>query len=196
MANQLPLPALLDIAYLMTNQLPLPALIDIAYLMANQLPLPALLDIAYLMANQLTLPALLDIGYLMANQLPLPALQDIAIVTLCVCNIATSKNNSLEIRLKRQCALSVRKSWATNAQDTLDKYDMGTIDDIVACNNPRQTKKLAKQATRKEWNRRLKECAGKSSLGRLPLPPTNHHISSGVTRTISRTPANTQSRPG
>ena len=46
MANQLPLPALLDIAILMANQLPLPALLDIAYLMTNQLPLPALLDIA------------------------------------------------------------------------------------------------------------------------------------------------------
>ena len=44
---------------------------------------------------------------LMANQLPLPALLHIAILTL-LCNIAISKNNSLEILLKRQCALRVR----------------------------------------------------------------------------------------
>ena len=30
------------------------------------------------------------------------------------------QNNSLETLLKRQCALRVRKSWAMNAQDTLD----------------------------------------------------------------------------
>ena len=110
-------------------------------------------------------------GYLMANQLPLPALLHIAILTL-LCNIAISKNNSLEILLKRQCALRVRKSWAMNAQDTLDIYDMGSIDDIFKSDNHRLMKKHFKQAIRKEWNRRLKEeCAGKSSLRWLHLPP-------------------------
>ena len=110
-------------------------------------------------------------AYLMANQLPLPALLHIAILTL-LCNIAISKNNSLEILLKRQCALRVRKSWAMNAQDTLDIYDMGSIDDIFDSDNPRLMKKHFKQAIRKEWNRRLKEeCAGKSSLRWLHLPP-------------------------
>ena len=110
-------------------------------------------------------------AYLMANQLPLPALLHIAILTL-LCNIAISKNNSLEILLKRQCALRVRKSWAMNAQDTLDIYDMGSIDDIFKSDNPRLMKKHFKQAIRKEWNRRLKEeCAGKSSLRWLHLPP-------------------------
>ena len=75
-------------------------------------------------------------AYLIANQLPLPALLHIAILTL-LCNIAISKNNSLEILLKRQCALRVRKSWDMNAQDTLDIiYDMGSIDDIVDSDNP------------------------------------------------------------
>ena len=110
-------------------------------------------------------------AYLMANQLPLPALLHIAILTL-LCNIAISKNNSLEILLKRHCALRVRKSWAMNAQDTLDIYDMGSIDDIFKSDNPRLMKKHFKQAIRKEWNRRLKgECAGKSSLRWLHLPP-------------------------
>ena len=110
-------------------------------------------------------------AYLMANQLPLPALLHIAILTL-LCNIAISKNNSLEILLKRQCALRVRKSWAMNAQDTLDIYDMGSIDDIFKSDNPRLMKKHFKQAIRKEWNRRLKEeCADKSSLRWLHLPP-------------------------
>ena len=92
---------------------------------------------------------------------------------------AISKNNSLEILLKRQCALRVRKSWATNAQDTLDIYDMGSIDDIFKSDNPRLMKKHFKQAIRKEWNRRLKEeCAGKSSLRWLHLPPDEQlHIS-------------------
>ena len=84
----------------------------------------------------------------MANQLPLPALLHIAILTL-LCNIAISKNNSLEILLKRQCALRVRKSWAMNAQDTLDIYDMGSIDDIFKSDNPRLMKKHFKQAIRK-----------------------------------------------
>ena len=110
-------------------------------------------------------------AYLMANQLPLPALLHIAILTL-LCNIAISKNNSLEILLKRQCALRVRKSWAMNAQDTLDIYDMGSIDDIFKSDNPRLMKKHFKQAIRKEWNIRLKEeCAGKSSLRWLHLSP-------------------------
>ena len=69
-------------------------------------------------------------------------------------------------------ALRVRKSWAMNAQDTLDIYDMGSIDDIFKSDNPRLMKKHFKQAIRKEWNRRLKEeCAGKSSLRWLHLPP-------------------------
>ena len=89
-----------------------------------------------------------------------------------LCNIAISKNNSLDILLKRQCALRMRKSWAMNAQDTLDIYDMGSIDDIFESDNPRLVKKHFKQALRKEWNRRLKEeCAGKSSLRWLYLPP-------------------------
>ena len=134
-------------------------------------------------------------AYLMANQLPLPALLHIAILTL-LCNSAISKNNSLEILLKRQCALRVRKSWAMNAQDTLDIYDMGSIDDIFDTDNPRLMKKHFKQAIRKEWNRRLKEeCAGKSSLRWLHLPRTNNSIVSGVTLTASRTPAKPQSRP-
>ena len=88
-------------------------------------------------------------AYLMANQLPLPALLHIAILTL-LCNIAISKNNSLEILLKRQCALRMRKSWAMNAQDTLDIYDMGSIiDDIFKSDNPRLMKKHFKQAIRK-----------------------------------------------
>ena len=58
-------------------------------------------------------------AYFIESQLPLPTLLDLAILTL-LCNIAISKNNSLEILLKRQCALRVRKSWAMNAQDTLD----------------------------------------------------------------------------
>ena len=87
-------------------------------------------------------------AYLMANQLPLPALLHIAILTL-LCNIAISKNKSLEILLKRQCALRVRRIWAMKAQDTVDKYDMGTIDDIFESDNPRLKKHL-KQAMRKE----------------------------------------------
>ena len=109
-------------------------------------------------------------AYLVANQLPLPALLHIAILTL-LCNIAISKNNSLEILLKRQCAMRVRKSWAMNAQDTLDIYDMGSIDDIFESDNPRLMKKHFKPAIRKKWNRRPKEeCAGKSSLRWLHLP--------------------------
>ena len=135
-------------------------------------------------------------AYLMANQLPLPALLHIAILTL-LCNIAISKNNSLEILLKRQCALRVRKSWAMNAQDTLDIYDMGSIDDIFKSDNPRLMKKHFKQAIRKEWNRRLKEeCAGKSSLRWLHLPPDEQlHIIWRDTNCPS-TPAKPQSRPG
>ena len=76
----------------------------------------------------------------MANQLPLPALLHIAILTL-MCNVAISKNRSLAILLKRQCPLRVRKSWTMNAHDTLDKYDMGTIDDIFESDKPRLTKK-------------------------------------------------------
>ena len=59
-----------------------------------------------------------------------------------------------------------------NTQDTLDIYDMGSIDYIFESDNPRLMKKHFKQAIRKEWNIRLKEeCAGKSSLRRLHLPP-------------------------
>ena len=61
----------------------------------------------------------------------------------------------VEILLKRQCALRVRKSWAMNAQDTLDIYDMGSIDDIFKSDNPRLMNKHSKQAIRKEWNRRI-----------------------------------------
>ena len=109
-------------------------------------------------------------AYLMANQLPLPALLHIETLTL-LCNIAISKNNSLEILLKRKYELRVRKSWAMNAQDTLDIYDMSSIDDIFESDNPRLMKKHFKQVIRKEWNRRLKEeCAGKSSLRWPHLP--------------------------
>ena len=103
-------------------------------------------------------------SFIMANQLPLLALLHFAILTL-LCNIAISKKTSMTILLKRQCPLRVRKSWAMNAQDTLDKYDMGTLDDIFESDNPRLIKKHLKQAIWKEWTRRLKEeCASKSSL--------------------------------
>ena len=65
----------------------------------------------------------------------LSALLGIAILTL-LCYIVTRKSNSLEILLNSQCALSVRKSWAANARDTLHKYDMGTIDDIFESDIP------------------------------------------------------------
>ena len=39
------------------------------------------------------------------------------------------------------------------AQDTRDKYDMGTMDAIFEFDNPRLIKKRIKQAMRKEWNR-------------------------------------------
>ena len=82
------------------------------------------------------------------------------------------QKQSMEILLKRQCALRVQNSWAMNAQDTIDIYDMGSIDDIFESDNPHLLKKHFKQAIRKEWNRRLKEeCAGKSSLRWLHLPP-------------------------
>ena len=49
---------------------------------------------------------------------------------------------------------------------------MGSIDDIFESDNPRLIMIHSKQAIRKEWSRRLKEqCAGKSSVRWLHLPP-------------------------
>ena len=69
-----------------------------------------------------------------------------------------------------------------NAQDTLDIYDMGSIDDIFKSDNPRLMKRHFTQAIRKEWNGRLKdECAGKSHCVGSAYPRTNNSILSGVT---------------
>ena len=79
----------------------------------------------------------------------------------------TSNLCPLYYTLPSWCAMRVRKTWAS-----LDKYDMGTMDDTFESDNPRLIKKHLKQAIRKEWTRRLKEkCAGKSSLRWFHLHP-------------------------